>query len=251
MTAVLNEPAGLRDVAVAEMPRKTLRRMTEDMRDKHHLRMIRTEGAYVDALLFQGFTRARAAGTPGTGEYPAYRARMTTEEPAPLTRNAQSDPEQETSADVATLLGEPELATWVVEPETLAPYLSELSDARDSPLVLSSSQQQDRVRDVVTRAIREIFTTDTATAYRRRLEEMADYFDATGRPNAAVAAAASAAAIERAGSGEGVLLIETLMQHSVARLTAEETARTKAEESGNLIVTPSAHRAEQTTPRRR
>ncbi len=250
MTAVLNEPAGLRDVAVAEMPRKTLRRMTEDMRNKHHLRIIRVDGAYVDALLAQGFTRARAAGTPGTGEYPAYRARMTTEEPAPLApplleRIAPSKPEQETGAHVATLLGEPELMTWVVEPATLAPYLAELGEARDSPLVLSSSQQQDRVREVVTRAIREIFATDTATAYQRRLEEMAYYFHATGRPDAATAASASAAAIARTGSGEGVLLIETIMQQSVARLTAEEASRTKAEESGNLIVKPSALRTEQ------
>jgi len=249
MTAVLNEPGGLRDVAVAEMPRKTLRRMSEDMSSKHHLRMIRADGAYVDALLSEGFTRARTAGTPGTGEYPAYRARMTTEEPAPLTpplheRIAPGEPEQETSAHVTTLLGQPEFMTWMIEPATLAPYLSELGEARDSPLVLSSSQQQDRVRDVVTRAIREIFAADTATAYRRRLEEMAYYLHATGRPDAARAAAASAAAIARTGSGEGVLLIETIMQHSVARITAENAARTKAEESGNLIVTPSALRQE-------
>src|SRR5205085_3343247 len=54
LTAILNEPGGLRDVALAEMSRKTLRRMERDLQARHHLRMVAADGAYCDALLEEG-----------------------------------------------------------------------------------------------------------------------------------------------------------------------------------------------------
>jgi hypothetical protein len=251
MTGVLNEPEGLRDVTLAEMARKTLRRMGEDMRTRHHLRMVRAPGAYVDALLSQGFARARAAGIGGIGEYPTHRARLTSADPAPLEppliARLSDAPAvaPETAADVTTLLAEPEFATWPLDRPVLAPYLAELEGVRESPLVLSQAQQQERARAIVAKAVGEIFAGATAAAYRRRLEEMAYYFHASARPAAAAAACATAAAIAAAGGGTGVLFLEELAHQGFARFTAAATEHAREQAESSLLVTPAALRREQ------
>jgi hypothetical protein len=255
MTAVLNEPAGLREIALAEMPRKMLRRMAQDLESRHHLRMVRADAAYCDALLAQGFERARAAGTTGVGGYPADRARLVSGDPAPLeppliarVRGGEPLPERETAAEVAALLEQPELATWRLERPILAPYLAELAQARDSPLVLSQGQQDERMRSVIERALHEVFAGDAGAAYRRRLEETAYYLHATGRVDLARAAATSAAALGASQrGGEGVLFLEELTRRSFAALIGEDAAHARAEAESSLIVRPSAGRARQPT----
>ncbi len=248
MTAVLNEPGGLRDVAIAELTRKTLRRMERDLATQHRLRMVPADGAYCDALLFEGFTRARAAGTAGIGEYPAYRTRLVATGPAalepPLIARV-ADPAALASADAGTravaLLDEIEFATWGLERATLAPYLAEITAVRESPLVLSRPQQEERARAVVLRALHEVFGGDQATVYRRRLEEMAYYLHATGRRELALAAAATARAIgESTRGGEGIPFCEALIQRSFAPLLAEDAARAKTEAESSVLVRPGA-----------
>src|SRR6185369_3686170 len=45
MHAILNEPDGLRDVTLAEVARKALRRMQGDLEARHHLKMMPADGA--------------------------------------------------------------------------------------------------------------------------------------------------------------------------------------------------------------
>jgi hypothetical protein len=150
----------------------------------------------------------------------------------------------ETAAAVTALLAEPELATWPLDRTVLAPYLAELEGVRDSPLVLSQAQQQERARAIVAKAVGEIFAGAAADAYRRRLEEMAYYFHASARPAAAAAARASAAAIAAVGGGTGVLLLEELAQQGFARLTAAATAQAREQAESSLLVTPATLRQE-------
>lgn len=246
MTAILNEPAGLREVTVAEMPRKTLRRMRQDLEQRHGLRMVAADARYCDALLAEGFARGRAAGTSGIGEYPTARAGFVGGAPAPLepalAARVLGDapvPESERPAEVAALLEQPELVTWVLERAVLAPYLEAMEDARNSPLVLSQAQQEERVRAILARAPREIFDDAAAAAMRRRLEEMAYYFHATGRPELATAAATSAAAVPRArAEGGAALLLEELTRRSLAARAAEDAARAHADQEGSVLVRP-------------
>jgi hypothetical protein len=248
LTAVLNEPGGLRDVAIAELPRKTLRRMERDLQARHGLRMVAADGLYCDALLGEGFARARDAGTPGVGEYPTLRARLLTTEPAPrdppladrVVATAAADA-ADAVARGATLLDAPEFRTWRLERATLAPYLTEIAAARESPLVLSRPQQEDRVRAAMLRAVRELFTGESGSAYRRRLEEMAYYLFATQRRELAVTALATARALA-AGSagGEGIPFFEELTRRSIAVLAEEDAARAHSEAEQSVLIRPGA-----------
>jgi hypothetical protein len=257
LTGVLNEPAGLREIAVAELPRKTLRRMARDLETRHRLRMVPADGDYCDALLAEGFARARAAGMPGVGEYPTYRARLLSADPAPrepalIARvvDLDSAPIADTAARGAELFDQPEFATWPLERPLLAPYLAEIAAVRESPLVLSQPQQEERVRSIVARALHEIFGGARGAAYRRRLEEMAYYLHATGRRVRARTAAATARALaSSARGGEGIPLVEELTRRSFAALLAEDSARAQVDAENSLLVRPGAARAP-ATPRR-
>jgi len=248
LTAIVNEPEGLRDVALAELGRKTLRRMEQDLRAQHGLRMIPIDAAYCDALLAEAYERARAAEVPGIGDYPTCRARMIADAPVPrgeaLIERLLSSAELTSPAAIehaTALLGEHEFASWLLEEPVLRPYLDAILAVRDSPLLLSRPQQEDRVEDVVGRALRELFAGSISAAWRRRLEEMAYYLHATDRRQLAVAAAATAHALGTSSvGGQGIPFFEQLTRTSIAALAGAESQRAKEEERDSLIVKPSA-----------
>jgi hypothetical protein len=233
--------------------------MERDMLAQHRLAIVAADGAYCDALVAQGWDRARAAGTEGVGEYPTYRARLTTADPAPLdppliARVTDFDAAalDDAARGGATLLAEPELASWMIEPRTLAPYLEEIAAARDSPLVLSRPQQEERAQAVIARAVRELFGGAHADTYRRRLEEMAYWFHAAGRRDAALVAAATARALATsADGGSSVPFFEELARRSFALVFAAAAERAAAEAESSVLVrpgTPSAVRPPRQPP---
>ncbi len=243
MTAILNEPGGLRDVTLAELPRKSLRRMHDDLRARHSVRMVEADGAYCDALLAEGWERVRAAGhAEAVGRYPTLRARMTTAEPAALdppliTRvagPASTDPA--VLADGVRLLDEIELYTWIPGRETLAPHLAAITAARESPIVLSRPQQEERVQAALVETRHALFGGDRAPVYRRRLEEMAYVLYASGRRELAAAAAATAAALAR--GDDGTPFFTELLRRAVSGLLVEDEAKARAEAEGSVLVRP-------------
>lgn len=243
MTAILNEPNGLRDVTLAELSRKALRRMHDDLRARHSVRMVEADGAYCDALVAEGYARARAAGSAeAVGQYPTLRARMTTAPPAPLEPPliarvaATLGSDSAALADGARLLDEIELVTWLLDRETLAPHLTAIAAARESPLVLSRPQQEERVQAALAEARHALFGGARAAVYRRRLEEMAYVLHATDRRTLAAAATATAAALATGDDATPFFL--ELLRRSVGPLIAEEDAKTRAEAAESVLVRP-------------
>jgi len=243
LTAILNEPAGLRDVTLAELSRKALRRMQDDLRARHHLQLVTADGAYCDALVAEGYARARAAGVAeAVGQYPTLRARVTSQAPAslepPLIARVAPAALTDTAAAVhgGTLLDEIEFITWTLDRDVLAPYLAEIVAARESPLVLSRPQQEERVQAALGHARRELCGGDRAVVYRRRLEEMAYVLHASGRRDLALAAAATAGRLAR--GDDTTPFVTELLRRSVAALVAEDEAKARADAEGSVLVRP-------------
>jgi hypothetical protein len=243
MTAIVNEPAGLRDVTLAELSRKALRRMHDDLRARHHVRMVEADGAYCDALVAEGFERARAGGiAEAVGQYPTLRARMTSQPPAALTPPlaARVTPPLAVGAtalaDGTKLLDEIEFTTWTLTREALAPHLAAIEAARESPLVLSRPQQEERVQAALAETRHTLFGGPAAAVYRRRLEEMAYVLHASGRPELAAAAAATATAL--ADGNDATPFFTELLRRSVAPMVAEDDAKARAEAEGSVLVRP-------------
>jgi hypothetical protein len=219
--------------------------MERDLQSQHHLRMVPADGRYCDALLAEGFERARASGATGVGEYPAYRTRLTmaappARDPSFVAHAFATEPSVEGLVERGKeLLELPEFASWVLERPTLAPYLGEITAAKESPLILSRPQQEERVHAAMTRALRELFAGPGADAYRRRLEEMAYYLHATGRHDPGrIALATSRALATSARGGEGIRFFEEQARRSIAMHVAEDDARAKAEAEQSVLVRP-------------
>src|SRR5262249_22757395 len=141
----------------------------------------------VDALLVEAHERAGAPER--TRDYLRVRPQLTADPPQPPAEpvsphvEAPSATEAPTlAAAAAALLEQPEVGSWLPRAEALAPFAEEIAGPRASPLVLSQLQQQDRVLEVVRRAVRALYP---APVFARRLEATAYVLAETGRAAAA------------------------------------------------------------------
>lgn len=236
--AVVNDPQGLREVALHSATRKALRTLRQELEQRHEVRLVAIDWRHADFLVQRAFHWARAAGTRMEGDYPALRAQWAHEPAAaasPLPPPAADAAALERSAD---LLGEPELRTWFRTVEDLAPYLEEVGGAQESPLVLNQLQQQERYDDIINRAIDATYGGEHRASWGRRLTELARYFAASRRPARAAEADAVAAALEAGTAPREIPFCGQLVRASLA-FYVQLAAQQQAERAkGSLIVTP-------------
>jgi hypothetical protein len=257
--AVINDPAGLREVELNLTSRKALKHATDELAAKHEIRLVKADWRYCDFLMHRAFEWARARATPMTGDYPALRAQITREPPPrdlPPLAYARIDPglvraDESLRARSVELLEEKELRTWFFGPEVVKPYLDEIAGARESPLLLNQMQQTDRVRAVVERAVSEIFAGEGRESYVRRLREMAYYFSATGRDaNARQALAVALALEESSAGGRHIPFCEQLVAASIGAWQQVAAEREADRARSSLIVTPHQFAAERARKQR-
>jgi len=244
--AVLNDPDGLREVDLSETTRKALRAAREQLLARHELRMIEADWRYCDFVIDRAFRWATEKGHAVTGDYPRLRSQLIKEPVTPMAPLifAHLDPaavrgDVSLVAESDKVIEEKELRTWFFERQTLQPYIDALVGLKDSPLVLSQAQQQERSRALVERAVEELFGGELQQSWVRRLEELAYFFHATGRAEPAKWVLAAALALEDSThGGRGIALCETLARSGLAAyLQAEEQQEAEAARS-SLVLTP-------------
>jgi len=251
--ALINDPAGLREVELNLITRKGLRHLRDELATKHDLRLVEADWAYCDFLIHRAFGWSRARTTPMTGDYPALRAQLVRTPPSedlpPLVFSRldidaiRRDAELLAHSDA--LLEEKEFRTWFLGPEQLKPYLDELASIRESPLVLNRPQQEERFRDVVERAVGDLFGGEWRAVYPRRLYEMAYFLAVTGRaPRAqeAVAVALALAGSER--GGHGIPFCEHLARASLGVHFHAAVEQEQERAQSSLVVTPQQYASE-------
>ncbi|MBI3784299.1 MAG: hypothetical protein HY270_12960 [Deltaproteobacteria bacterium] len=246
MFAVINDPDGLREIELAETTRKGLKAIRDQMMQRHEIRMIEIDWRHCDFIVARAFQWACDKGRTVHGDYHAVRAQITVEEVSPQQSSVFSHiDEAAVRADETlvreseNLLNEPEMRTWFFAPEDLAVYLKELHDMKNSPLVLSQAQQQERFAQVIERAVEEIFGGEHQPSWVRRLREMVLFFDATHRPLAARCALAAALGLESGTrGGRGIAFFEVLTRSCLAAYWQAEEQRETEATQGSLVLTP-------------
>jgi hypothetical protein len=145
------------------------------------------------------------------------------------------------SADLAQesadLLDAPELQTWLPTQSALEPYVNEILAARESPLVLSQHQQDDRLGGIIDRAARELFPLELFVS---RLEGMAFYFWQTGRERHARIALGAAQALAGGAGADHVPVLAALLRRNLTALYQSAQALQQEQERSSLIVKPTA-----------
>lgn len=246
LSALVNEPEGMRFVEGAEATRKMLRVMRQDLLDRMQVSMNEVSWRYCDAIMQEGYERAQAHNGKEIESYPALRSHLVStpavpvEVPLPVSFDREALATDEHLLATSTqLLEEPELQQWLLDQERAKPYLDQLSQAQDSPLVLNRYQQQDRMQTIIEKAITELFSPENSKVYARRLEETALHFVKSGRLDAARRALAVAGALKQsARGGKGIPFCEDLVRQSIALHYQVERQHEQEERPGSLIMKP-------------
>jgi hypothetical protein len=195
----------------------------------------------------RAFRWTKQHGTRLSGDYPALRNQILTTPaqvdlpPLVLSRlDVDAIRAQPTLvSESAAALEEKEFRTWFFDAGRLGPYLEALLQAKDSPIVLSPAQQQERFRVTVEKAVEEIFGGATKQSWVRRLYTMAYCLAATNRQEAARQACAAALALDAsARGGRDIALCEQLVRVSLASLFQRATEQEKERAQSSLILTP-------------
>lgn len=243
--AVVNDPEGMKDLNLAEVSRKGLRALREDLMEKHEIRMIETDWRYCDFLIDRSSHWSAERGQVG-GDYPRLRTQLTADpvtemEPLIFQRldRAAVESDKALVEQSVTLLGEKEFRTWFFEREVLVPYLDQLHEVRDSTIVLNEAQQGERFTAITEDAVEALFGGEMRASWVRRLQEMAYFFHATGRPEQAkkTLAAALALAVSESG-GKDVPLCDQLCRTSLLAYWQLEERREHEAKGSSLVVTP-------------
>ncbi|MDX2166394.1 MAG: hypothetical protein SF182_05000 [Deltaproteobacteria bacterium] len=254
--AVLNDPDGLREVALHAVTRKALKALRGELERRHEVRLVAVDWHYADFLVRRAFDWARARDARMDGDYPALRAQFS-RQPAPSERpgtnlpaidNAATDDAAALAAS-AEMLGEPEMRTWFRPLEELQPSLEEMSSVRESPLVLNEMQQQERFESIIQRAVDELFGGAQRDSWSRRFAEQAVYFAATRRPARAAQALAASAALQRGVAAHEVPVCAQIVRASLAMYFQMAMQREQERQQSSLVMTPQQAAAQRRRPR--
>src|SRR5713101_6906821 len=95
LSALVNEPEGMRYVEGTEITRKAVRMMRQDLSTKHQITMIEAPWRYCDFLMHEGYERAKAHDGKDIESYPALRSHLLSSpaQPVAMPLPAGLDPE--------------------------------------------------------------------------------------------------------------------------------------------------------------
>lgn len=246
LQGMVNDREGLLRAGAPVVRRKELRRMAQEIKEKHGVTMISIPWEYGDRILREGFEKARSLGRSGVEEFSSLRSAFTSirpgDAPHPVYRRLDRDGVRSGGWRELSrrLLDLPEFRAWILDEDWVMPYTDEIQHARESRLVLNELQKEERLAGIVRDATREIFSEERGKIFQRRMEDMALYLTETGRKDEGGLALAVALAIaEREMGGLGALdisFLTGLVQKSLAFYLSQ--AKAKAAEESSLIVKP-------------
>jgi hypothetical protein len=241
--AMINDREGLQRVGRAQVPRKELRNMAQEIKKQHGITMIAVPWEYADSMLYESFEKAKAAGRSGLENFHELRSIVGTGKPKtqehPIYRRLRSeDARQGAWRELSRrLLDEPEFRFWILDADWLAPFLGQLQDAQSSRLVLNPMQKEERLAGIVRDTVKMLCAGEVGKIMQRRLEDMALYLLESARAETAKLALAVAAQVQDGDPGPlDISFLTGLAQKSFAFHLSQQ--KSKAEEEPSFIVKP-------------
>ncbi|TMB65690.1 MAG: hypothetical protein E6J54_24860 [Deltaproteobacteria bacterium] len=242
--AMVNDREGLQRIVGAQIRRKELRKMAQEIEQQHGVAMILIPWEYADELVYEGFEKAKSHGRSGGLEnFHEIRSVVSTARPKiqqhPIYSKLNSEVVREGAWRELSrrLLDEPEFRFWILDDDFAQSFLSQLQEAQTSRLVLNPMQKEERLASIVRDAVEALCAGEMGKLMQRRMEDMALYLFETGRAELAQLALAVALQIKEGAPGPlDVSFLTGLVQKSFAFHISQE--KTKAEEETSLIVKP-------------
>jgi hypothetical protein len=243
---LVSERDGLFGITLTPLTRKELRHERADLERRAGVALIDADWRVADFILCDAWRRTPESHRGEVRNFFALRTELIAQSPPTDLKHPVYD---EFAAELAhdpsaALMQEPEIAEWPIAPAIVKPYADEIAGLRNSVIVLSRVQQEDRVVTVIERAIAELLTGEISTRLRRHLEDTAYYFARTGRRPQAAWAAEAAARIRDGADLKRIAFFQAFMRAQLGAIIAEEEQHQR--EEPRLIMTPAeAMRAQQ------
>jgi hypothetical protein len=241
--AMVSDRQGLLRIGGAHIRRKELRRMTQEIKERHKISMISVPWEYADEVLYRAYEKAKAAGRSGLEQFHELRSIISTGKPKPQGHpvyqrlQANSVREGAWREQSRRLLDEEELRFWFLDEDWMRPYLAQLEDAKTSRLVLNPMQKEERFAGIVRDAVTACCAGEMGAVLAGRLEDMALYFLETNREHLARLALAVALQVHQGDPGPlDISFLTGLVQKSLAVYVSQE--QKKPDEEPSLIVKP-------------
>ncbi len=270
LSALINEPTGMRRIEATEVNRKGIKLARQDLAQRYQIALVEAPWRYCDFIMSEGYERAMAEKessgqtdqTRPSGQsinaYPALRSHLLSgpAEATPVPLPNSLDPaaiaaEENWLTTSSRLFEEQTLQRWLLDQDQAKPYVEQMTQAQASPLVLNKYQQQDRAQSIINTVLADLFSGESARIYARRLEETAFLLAARSQLDSAKRALAVSLALKKDNpSGKGVPFCEELVRQSIAVHYQEEHQHEQASESGSLIMKPAEFAARMQAARR-
>lgn len=242
LQGVVSDRSGLLQADGGVVKRKDLRSQAEEIQKNGTLPMAPVPWEYADAILYDAYDKAKAAGQK-TGQFASMRAAFNATKPRevehPIYGRLAKDAAQteDWRGRSRRLLEEPAFRYWLVDEDWIKPYLDRIEQAQESRLVLNDAQKEERLAAIVRDAAREIFAGERGAIFRRRLEDASWCLAEAGRSEPALLAFAVALQLAEGDTGMlDIAFLTGLVQKSIAYYLAQ--AKQKAKEEPSLIVKP-------------
>lgn len=250
MWGAVSESEGLTFVNSDHESRREMRAQLAKLNEAMPEGMIEADWRLADFLLAEAYRRTPEDKRPQVGNYLALRAELIeTPPPAqfehPIYGEFAAVPEQEPSPQV--LEQHPELVGQLLVKEAMAPFVGEVEEIRQSPLVLNRFQQQERIEVVVTNALATLGEGEPHRRLLRRLENLAYRTARQGDRSTAMALASAAVQLRNRAHSPSAFFLQLVRQALGAALTEQQE---EAAQEPRLIMTPAEAMRARSNPRR-
>ena len=252
---LVSESEGLVGATLETLSRKELRQERIEIERRAGAKLIDADWRLADFILCDAYRRTPEARRGKVGNFLALRTEIVAASPpAEFVHPIYAEFPETASADPSVeLMKAPEIAAFKFPAAVVKPFADEASSLRQSVIVLSPVQQEERVNAVVERALGELIVGDNAYRLRRRFEDTAYSFARTGRREQAGWAAAAAAKIRDKAELKRIAFFQAFMRAQLGAVLAEQQEQERQEP--RLIMTPAeamrARQAAQARMRRR
>jgi hypothetical protein len=236
---LVSETEGLFGATLETLSRKEFRADRAEIERRAGTPLIEAHWRLVDFILCDAYRRTPEDRRARVGNFFALRAEMVAASPPAadfrhpiydeFADSAASEPSTE-------LMREPEIAAFKLPEASVKPFADEAAGLRQSVIVLSRVQQEERVAAVIEHAIGELLTNNNAHRLRRHLEDAAYCLARTGKRMQAQWGAAAAAKIRDGADLKRVPFFQLMMRAQLGAIIAEEREHEK--EEPRLIMTP-------------
>ncbi len=239
---VVSESRGLLAVMSSRLSRRQLREERAAVERESGLRLVEADPKLADFILCEAYRRTAETERAAVGNFLQLRAELITAS-VPVEIDHPVYEELAGALDVTpspALLDEPVMAAFTPPKAELWPFANEIEQMRQSPLVLSPAQQQERLALIVDHALKHMLEDERKILVRRHLEDTAYYLLRAGRRQPAQWAAAAAGMLARDADVRHAPLFQRWIQSGLSAAAADIARREV--EGPRLILTPAEAR---------